>query len=707
MNYLFLFSFFLLLTIPVPKLLAQQTRQPVYDTECQCTISPAITTTPTNAGTEFLLCFEENTNPNPVNSHREGYLGIYLASIGDTATVTITCKKYPALRRIFFLQSNGSVTYDISDDTLHETGGMIDTMRDLWINSDETNDETVVEVDATSPIVCYGLNEKPYSADAFCALPGEYAGTEYRILSYASSPGGVEGGPTSSEFVIAAFQNNTRVTITPTARTIQGNAKGTPEAFSLQQGECVQIQADTPNSTNGNAFLDLTGSIVTASHPVAVYAGHVMTEIPDKWVRYPDQYVDRDMLAETMPPTSAWGESFVLDAIDTGGGFGSDGDLVRVLALDDSTHVSTDGTLWTTLQHDQFQDDSIFGPMLITADKPLLVAEMEHSEYQYGGNGDPFLAIVPPMEQTYNSYSFFLPQDSLFRYQSLIVACDTTSQRSISIDNTLIPSSKFISVPGTARGRKFAVCEIPLSQGLHTITTNVQASQGFTILGYGVGAAISYGYAAGSLLVPKRSILIEYPPQVEPKNPDSIAFHNTAYQPAYLDSAIFVPIDPTDADEKIHVKENVAFEIGRMDIGASAALHLVHDAPIDRTVSGMLKIYSHLPSYFHMEPGELPVTIYPENAAVKNSQTSISATVSSNPFSEYTTIDLSMPESGDMRITVFDALGRQVREYSYMSAPAEKFSTEIDRGSLPSGVYICTIASSELNIHLRIPVVIE
>ncbi len=69
-------------------------------------------------------------------------------------------------------------------------------------------------------------------------------------MSYGSSSGEIEGGAASGEFAVAAFQDNTIVTITPTALTVNGSAGGIPEVFTLQQGQCVQIQADTQGPTN-------------------------------------------------------------------------------------------------------------------------------------------------------------------------------------------------------------------------------------------------------------------------------------------------------------------------------------------------------------------------------------------------------------------------------------------------------------------------
>ena len=88
--YLLLLLYFFILTFTfyfnynflIPKATAQQSRNPIPDTECQCG-GGALTPTPTNAGTNFLLCFEENTDPYYQSVYSaDGYLGIDCASMG-------------------------------------------------------------------------------------------------------------------------------------------------------------------------------------------------------------------------------------------------------------------------------------------------------------------------------------------------------------------------------------------------------------------------------------------------------------------------------------------------------------------------------------------------------------------------------------------------------------------------------------------------
>src|ERR1700677_532381 len=73
-----LLSSFILSPAHAQHITTLQPRNPVPDTQCQCG-GGAITPSPTNSGTNFLLCFEENTDP--VYS-AGSYLGVYVASLG-------------------------------------------------------------------------------------------------------------------------------------------------------------------------------------------------------------------------------------------------------------------------------------------------------------------------------------------------------------------------------------------------------------------------------------------------------------------------------------------------------------------------------------------------------------------------------------------------------------------------------------------------
>jgi hypothetical protein len=62
-----------------------------------------------------------------------------------------------------------------------------------------------------------------------------------------------------------------------------------------------------------------------------------------------------------------------------------------------------------------------------------------------------------------------------------------------------------------------------------------------------------------------------------------------------------------------------------------------------------------------------------------------------NPFNPSTRIDFSIPETADVRLVVYDALGREVKELLNKQVSAGRYSEEFNGGGLASGIYYCRI----------------
>ena len=665
----------------------------------------------TSAGTQFLLCFEQNYQAD--NALPDSYLEIYIATLDQAATVTIRSNRYPKLNKVFNVAARSSQVYRITDEILDYGGGVTEQLSDLWITSDESVDQRVVRVDATAPITCYGMNKRQYTADAFLALPKTTAGTEYRALSYQNSE--IANNPAMpSQFVVAAWDSATKVTITPSCATLGNHPANLPFTVTLNPGECVQVQTDV--AVFG---LDLTGSTITSDHVVAVYAGNARTEIPNNYMTT-DGNVSRDILLEAMPPTSTWGKTFIAAPIDiTSTQRDPLGDLIRVLALNANTSVKINGVPWTSLGANGFADTMITSPCIFECSGPSLVGEYFHTNTQTGnsntGPSDPSLAIVPPIEQSFNDLTFFASSDvtSFSSIQKVIIATNAKSQNSIYLDDQLLPSAFFTPLPVAVAGKSYSLLENgPLAPGPHHIKTAMDPDSAFTILCYGTGPVISYGYTAGSLMKPQRSVFIkDNDPYAMAKghHDNRIDFRNTCSDPAYLDSAVFTPLRIEDAQFGIHSIEDVAMDIGRMPVGAEAALHLTMDHPLTNPVVGTLSIYSHTPNWSELEPTTHVVTLMPEAFGSVATSETLKLGVSSypNPFSLYTNIQFSLPTPGDVTLTLYDELGRKVRVIASGNFGAGPYTLRLERRTLPPGVYTCEITSERLNVKERVAIVAE
>lgn len=155
------------------------------------------------------------------------------------------------------------------------------------LTANETVEAKAIHVTALSPVSVHVISENVGSADGYPALPTDGLGTSYYVMSYISTTF------SGSEFSVAATQDNTTVSITPTAA---GATKPAGVAFSvlLSSGETYLFA--------NPAHADMTGTLVTADKPVAVFSGHRCANVPSS-----TGYCD--YLVEQLPDVTRWGKT--------------------------------------------------------------------------------------------------------------------------------------------------------------------------------------------------------------------------------------------------------------------------------------------------------------------------------------------------------------------------------------------------------------
>ena len=114
------------------------------------------TNPPKSSGTEFLVCFMQNEQPEYDVGNPTSYRDIYLGTLDDSADITITCRAYSNFKKVIHLGKRQAMAYHIEQDIFNE----------VIIQSNEVVDDLVIRVVSTQPIVCYGMNHKQFTADA-------------------------------------------------------------------------------------------------------------------------------------------------------------------------------------------------------------------------------------------------------------------------------------------------------------------------------------------------------------------------------------------------------------------------------------------------------------------------------------------------------------------------------------------------------------
>ena len=341
------------------------------------------------------------------------------------------------------------------------------------MNSDDRNKGIHVSAGEKS-IVVYGLLSEPFITDAFLALPcsrlpvDQY---EYYAISYD------DASFFNGQVLFVACEDNTTVNIESTT-------------ISLNQMETYLFEMSS----------DVTGTKVVSDKPISFFSGHQCTNVPDNSAAC-------DHLTEQFPPTAIWGTNFLSASFEGR----MSGEIYRILASQPSTNVSVNCntyaqpetySLATAGDWQEFRtpDDSF---CVIESDKPLLVAEFSLGTLEDGLdiNGDPFMMMIPPVEQYGNDYVFNVLSRFPSNFVTIFVPPEYFEPENIFLDGINQEEANWTVIQcldGTVCGY---AAYASLEAGDHRLYhSDPQARIG--VSAYGFGRDVSYGYPGGLQLVP-------------------------------------------------------------------------------------------------------------------------------------------------------------------------------------------------------------
>lgn len=395
--------------------------------------------------------------------------------------------------------TNGRIIYALTNDTIpitipvasSPTRFNLDTNR-AYIDQFGVAPRRSVRLEFDSEVAVHGVNTMRWSSDAFLAIPDEGLGREYLVLSYPNtlrpSPFGLPDN--SSDFpsqfaIVATSPGETVVTIRPSVR-LKGMGNAQPFTIALRTGDVYVGQAA------GDAGQDVTGTRIEASSPVVVYGGHQRTNI--RW----DDAVGRDHLVEQLLPLQHWQSRAMLIPHFQLEKTVADQNIVRVLARENNTVVSIDSTVVATIGAGRHVEIDLNRAMLLTASKPVLISQYQHSTVDEqlltrpnDSIGDPFMMMIPSREQFDSSYCFESFATDDFKQHFINIVIPTERISSIRLDGAPL-SSPWVRIPKTS----YSYTQFRVLSGEHCITARVP----FGLYVYGFGPYNSYGYPAGIVL---------------------------------------------------------------------------------------------------------------------------------------------------------------------------------------------------------------
>lgn len=418
-----------------------------------------------NRGTEFWLLMQRNYN-NDFSNAGEGQFLDLTSTQSTTGTIEIPGLDY--------------------SETFTTTPGEVTRVRlpnDVEVESSEEVEAKGIHITSESQITVYGLSRANVVTDGYLGLPRSVLSTNYVVPSYPSrpllTPSYVSDESALSQFAIVSPRDGISVTITPSATTLTGRSAGQAFTIDLDKGEVYQVRSEVENGP------DLTGSVIQASSPVAVFSGHSCMNVP------PDvPYCD--ILIEQIPPTDTWGSSFVTRPLEGR----ENGDTFRILSGQEGTTVEINGESVATLGFGDYHETILEQPSTIEASNPVLVMQYSNGDEwdpSIDANGDPFMMMVPPSEQFSGQYTFSTPdEDFSLNYVNLAVPSDATE--SILVDGSPVQSSLFETIENS----EFSVAAKDVELGSHSAESTSDTQ--FGIYSYGFENDESYGFTGGLTL---------------------------------------------------------------------------------------------------------------------------------------------------------------------------------------------------------------
>ena len=494
-----------------------------------CSIIPAMSQEPqksitkTSEGTEFWVCFQENSWHHLRD--KVGKMKLFDASGKD---VYIEDRSTPNFELFISSDMTTRIRIEIlgakyKTDTL-VIGGTVRRLRVppiAEVTSDGVLQPNAVRITSDYPISVTCLNERGSSTDSYLALPTTALGMEYYAMSYQSTP----RNELVSHMAIVATQDSTFVYITPSVMTSRNKSARVPFPVIMNKGDVYQIaamnfqpMAKDIQGRDSIIFPDLTGTRIQSSKPVAVFSGHQCADVPM-------QVPFCNYIVEQVPPVSSWGKHFILGQFARRSSY-----AYRVLASRPNTKVFENSVFTKELQQGEMFENTSAGSrnIMLTANEPVLVAQYSHGflggiarndergiAIRGDSIGDPMMLIVSPTQQFLKEYRFSTPKTSYTNWKHYVnIIVPTEGLPSLRFNGRVIDTIKF--APENVGLSNYMAIKMDVPFGVHVF----KSDNPFGLYSYGFATNDAYGNMIGQGFEVLQDIVDTLPPSFERRNLD-------------------------------------------------------------------------------------------------------------------------------------------------------------------------------------------
>ncbi|TAF64083.1 MAG: gliding motility-associated C-terminal domain-containing protein [Cytophagales bacterium] len=366
-----------------------------------------------------------------------------------------------------------------------------------------------IRVTATSDVFVTASNALVGSLDATSVLPLPNLGkiSEYYVTAYSGE----------SQVMVVATEDNTEVKITPSTTTAGAKPAGTQFSVTLNRGQTYWVRSNAPN--------DLSGTIVEACRPIAVFAGTNTSTVTGACAGSNHLYAQ-------MLPLAVWGQRFLTAPLESS----SANYVLRFVASDNNTTISIDsatsGANFFTLNKGQVRDIELNKAVTIQSSTLVSVAMLMKSNSCNGASvGNPSLTILSPADRQLRSATFStITRTGINSHSALMILRSSSTNATtlnIRLNGTLITTG----ISAFSPGRDYVFVKIPIPTATaapYTLTANAD----FSLYVYGTSTNESYLTIGGTGFATSTNTLSAQTP-ICPNNP--VTFSATGRNVATFD----------------------------------------------------------------------------------------------------------------------------------------------------------------------------
>ena len=382
----------------------------------------------------------------------------------------------------FNVEARGFNFNGVATNRLTSVVGLPHTFQVQSSSTTERNKGIRVKAEGDRKLTVYGFSYwSPHTGDAFLALPCSHLAVdkyEYYGITYP------EPHRRTSDILLVGSEDNTTIT-TPSA------------TITLNRLETYLISS-----------YDSTGVKITSTKPISFFSNHRCTQIPIN-TRFCDH------LTEQIPPTFIWGTSFFFASLKGR----MSGEIIRIVAAQNFTIFSVNCTtfpqvkVYSLLIAGNWTEFRINPNSFCTikSSAPILVTQFALVRSADDITGDPFIMMIPSVEQYSNNYVFNVPSTFNTNYITIYVSTRYYQPNKILLDSASLSTSTWTEIYCSSGRICGYITRMTLSAGNHKLLhVNSDAKIGVSVYGFNFGN--SYGYPGGlKLTAPIDSECIKRP----------------------------------------------------------------------------------------------------------------------------------------------------------------------------------------------------